>query len=71
MLESAYENGPRVIYACAEVGNATFVRICETCGRFVVADNTILVNDVQGLHPGPNAKCSKCGRTRMLFEGFM
>ena len=71
MLESAYENGPRVIYACAEAGDATFVRVCEKCGRFVVADDTVLINDVRGLHPKVNATCSKCGRTRMLFEGFM
>ena len=49
---------------------ATFVPVCETCGRFVKADETVLSGDA-GLHPGPNATCSKCGRTRMVFEGFM
>jgi hypothetical protein len=52
-------------------GGAVFVPVCETCGRFVKADKSILTNDSVGLSPGPNATCSKCGRTRMLFEGFI
>lgn len=67
MSDHYYVDGPRVTYE----DNATFVRVCEKCGRFVVADEVILVNDVQGLHPKANATCSQCGRTRMLFEGFM
>lgn len=62
-----YENTRRV---CYESG-ATFVPVCETCGRFVKPNDTIQVNDAVGLHPGPNAKCKKCGDTRMLFEGFV
>jgi hypothetical protein len=57
----------RVVYG--EDG-ATFVPICVGCGRYVKADETVLIND-EGLHPGPNATCAKCGRTRMLFEGFV
>ena len=51
------------------VGDAVFVPVCMTCGRFVKADETVLVGE-GGLHPGPNATCKNCGRTRMPFEGF-
>ena len=50
---------------------AQFVPVCEKCGRFVTADKTIKVSEGAGLHPQPNATCSKCGRTKMLFEGFL
>jgi ribosomal protein S26 len=66
-MENAYENFRRKCYE----GGAQFVPVCEKCGRFVKADKTIRVNEITGLHPGPNADCSKCGRTRMLFEGFL
>lgn len=61
-----YVDTRRVQYECG----ATFVPVCETCHRYVKADETILSGD-SGLHPGCNATCSKCGRTRMVFEGFM
>lgn len=50
-------------------GGAIFVPVCMTCHRYVKPDETIRTNE-RGLHPGPNATCSKCGRTRMHFEGF-
>ncbi len=62
-----YENVRRIVYG----EGATFVPVCSTCGRFVKADKRIKVNESVGLHPGPNATCAKCGRTRMVFEGFM
>jgi len=62
-----YENTRRIQYE----DGATFIPVCETCGRFVKAADVIEVNDLVGLHPGPNATCSKCGPTRMLFEGFI
>lgn len=62
-----YENMRRIQYD----NGATFIPVCEGCGRFVKADKSVLTNDVVGLHPGPNATCSKCGRTRMPFEGFI
>ena len=61
-----YENVRRLVYG----EDAVFVPVCETCGRFVKADETVLIGEESGLHPGPNATCKKCGRTRMLFEGF-
>ncbi|MFH2075598.1 MAG: hypothetical protein ABIJ57_09665 [Pseudomonadota bacterium] len=63
-----YENTRRVCYG--EEG-ATFVPVCEKCGRYVKPDKTILVSEGAGLHPGHNATCSKCGRTHMLFQGFI
>ena len=68
MWSHQYENTRRVVY---EGDGATFVPVCQYCGRFVKADPKIMVNEVSGLHPGPNATCSKCGRTRMIFEGFI
>jgi len=52
-------------------GGATFVPVCETCGRFVKADKEITVNGLGELSPEKNAICSKCGRVRMIFEGYM
>ena len=51
-------------------GGAIFVPVCEKCGRFVKADDTIKTNEIVGLFPDCNATCSKCGRTHMIFEGF-
>ncbi len=65
MTENAYENTRRIVYA----GGATFVPVCERCGRFVKAD-PVIVEIGDRLSDMPNADCSKCGRTHMLFEGF-
>ena len=62
-----YENTRRLQYE----DGATFVPVCERCGRFVKADKCIYCNDEVGLSPKANATCSKCGRTHMLFEGFI
>lgn len=62
-----YENMRRIEYD----GGAVFIPVCERCGRFVKANETVLVSEMSGLHPGPNATCKKCGPTRMLFEGFI
>ena len=61
-----YENTRRVVYD----NGGTFVPVCEKCGRFVRADDEISSGD-NGLKDQPNATCKKCGRTKMLFEGFM
>lgn len=66
--ENTYENFRRVVYG----EGATFVPVCEKCGRFVKADAKLYFNKLDGnLRPGPNATCRKCGRTEMLFEGFI
>jgi hypothetical protein len=52
-------------------GEAIFLPVCETCGRFVKADDSISLSEGEGLSKEPNATCSKCGRTHMLFEGFL
>ena len=62
-----YENVRRQVYE----GGAIFVPVCEHCNRFVRANKTIQVNDSRGLKDEPNAVCSKCGPTKMLFEGFI
>ena len=66
--EYSYDGFRRITYG---KDGATFVPVCETCGRFVKADKTVKIGEYSGLHPGPNATCSKCGRTRMPFEGFV
>jgi hypothetical protein len=66
-----YENMRRIVYGdrVDEFGQAIFVPVCETCGRFVKSDESISLS-CDGLSDEQNATCSKCGRTRMLFEGF-
>ena len=62
-----YEGMKRIQYG----GGATFVPVCQTCGRFVKADRLIYTNDAVGLKDALNATCAKCGRTKMIFEGFI
>ena len=64
---SGYENTRRIVYD----GGATFVPVCDICGRFVKANKLIHASDESGLKLEPNAFCSKCGPTQMLFEGFI
>jgi len=63
-----YENMRRVVYG---EDKATFVPVCKKCGRFVKPDESVLMSEGTGLSKKPNAICKKCGRTHMLFEGFM
>ena len=53
------------------VGGLTFVPVCETCGRYVKADETIMIDGLGELVTQPNATCTRCGRVCMLFEGFI
>ena len=69
MHDYEYEGVRRLVYGGPEIG-ATFVPVCETCGRFVKGDDTIRFNGLGEKRPGPNATCSKCGRVEMLFEGY-
>jgi hypothetical protein len=65
--EPDYEGVRRIQYE----GGATFVPVCEKCHRFVKPDKTILTNEIEGLKDKPKATCKRCGRTKMLFEGFI
>ena len=70
MADFTYENFRRVIYGCKDDSEkAQFIPVCEKCGRFVKADASIALNSY-GLADQPNATCKKCGRTKMIFEGF-
>jgi ribosomal protein L32 len=62
-----YEGIRRITYG----DDAVFVPVCAKCGRFVKEDKFVLVNNESGLAKQPNATCSKCGRTEMIFEGFV
>jgi len=61
-----YAGTRRISYS----GGAIFVPVCEKCGRYVKAYLFIRINGLGQLSQGPNAHCSKCGKTRMIFEGF-
>jgi hypothetical protein len=66
-----YAEMRRVCYGTNdEYGRATFVPVCEKCGRFVKADKTVKFAD-DTIANQPNATCKKCGRVQMLFEGFL
>ncbi len=52
-------------------GGAQFVPVCKKCGRYVKSDKSIFIDEENGLKDQPNATCTKCGRTKMIFEGFI
>ena len=66
-MEGEYPNTRRVVYE----NGAQFVPVCRKCGRYVLADDMIRYSEGRGLVDEPNATCARCGRTKMLFEGFM
>jgi hypothetical protein len=71
-MSDEYESVRRIVYGDSEseYAGATFIPVCSVCHRFVKADPTIrFANDTIAV--GPNATCSQCGRTEMLFEGFL
>jgi len=51
----------------------TFIRVCPKCGKFVKADEKIMVNENLSAdkHNALNATCKKCGRVRMPCEGWV
>jgi len=61
-----YEGVRRIIYGDEGM---MFIPVCETCGRFVKADESISVWQVKS--GSPTATCTKCGRTTMPFEGYL
>ncbi|MDP3936833.1 MAG: hypothetical protein Q8R92_01710 [Deltaproteobacteria bacterium] len=61
-----YDGVRRVTYE----GGAQFVPVCKRCGRFVVADDSIMSNGA-GVKNEPNSTCRRCERTYMVFEGFV
>ena len=66
-----YEDTRRVGYTLKDEGTAHFVPVCQKCGRFVKADDTVSVNGLTGeLKEESNATCVKCGRVAMQFEGW-
>lgn len=47
-----------------------FIRLCPNCGKFIKADDSVLVNGLEEVSKDPNATCSKCGRVTMIFDGW-
>ncbi len=62
-----YERFRRIVYG----EGVTFLPVCVKCCRFVKPDETIEISDVDGVARKPNATCKRCGRTEMIFEGFI
>lgn len=62
-----YEGVRRVQYGDE---GATFIPVCEKCGRFVKAPATMQFV-YEGPPRGPHTECSKCGPTQMIFEGYI
>lgn len=51
-------------------GDWLFLPVCPTCGHFVKADETILINGLGDYkRDEPNATCARCGRVIMPCEG--
>lgn len=66
-----YEGVRRVVYGGdSEYGGATFVPVCQNCGRFVKADQRKRFRGGTIVYE-PDATCVRCGRVAMLFEGFV
>ncbi len=63
-MSGEYETIRRIRYNGGE-----FVPVCEKCGRFVKAPETITF-DYREQPVGNFAECSKCGPTTMPFEGY-
>ena len=71
-MSGEYEFVRRIVYGDndSEYAGATFVPVCESCGRFVKADKMMRFQH-DTISKKPNATCAKCGRTHMPFEGFI
>lgn len=62
-----FEGDKRIVYG----DGATFVPKCVNCCRYVKPDDKVLISEAKGLSKETNATCKKCGRTHMVFEGFI
>jgi hypothetical protein len=68
IVSGEYDGMRRVVYGS---NGASFIPVCEKCSRLVKADPVLIVHGDGRVKDVPNATCSKCGRTRMLFEGYV
>ena len=66
-MSHEYENIKYVIYG--DTG-ATFIPVCQKCGRFVKAPKSVLGN-FDGAVKEPDIQCSKCGTSKMIFVGYV
>ena len=60
------DTGRRIVFG----DGAYFIPKCEKCYRYVKADELIPFDWQDQPADRPNATCSKCGRTQMIFEGY-
>lgn len=68
MWGDGWYESPRVCYG---EDNATFVRVCPKCGRFVKADKTVRFTYDGPPADRPNGTCAIHGRIQMPFEGYI
>ena len=67
MMEQ-YQETSRITYGSE---GAMFIPVCSKCSRFVKA-NPEVTFDWRGQPVDmPNAKCSKCGETQMIWDGYL
>jgi len=69
-MSGEYENVRRIRYGGED--GPQFIPVCPSCGQFVKADETMMLNADYDFRRGvANATCKKHGRIQMLFEGFV
>ena len=66
-MSGEYENTKYVVYG---EDRATFIPVCQKCGRFVKAPDSALFN-FDGEVKQPEIRCSKCGASKMIFVGYV
>lgn len=66
-----WDESPRIVYGKDEFEGATFVRVCSKCGRFVKPYRIITFTYDGPPADKPNAHCRKCGKVKMIFEGYL
>ncbi len=66
-----YPECRRVCYGEGDHEGATFIPVCQKCGRFVKPDEKVTLTYDGPPEDKPNATCKKCGRIKMLFEGYL
>lgn len=68
-----YEGVRRIVFGEGGEENegATFIPVCKGCGRFVKPDKKVTLTYDGPPADKPNATCKKCGRIKMIFEGYL
>ena len=65
MKDGNYENMRRITYG----EGTSFIPVCQKCKRFVKIPKTAFI-DGEGTIKEPEVECAKCGKSKMIFEGY-